>query len=100
MAEKKKLIIGITILFLCGGGMLYFLDILEINRAGKDDLPFTLWSMLIIAFMFAGVLALLGRECSLITKKIERYEHDSKEADKSLQEAQADFSETAGAQNL
>lgn len=94
MTEKKRLIFGITILFLCGGGMLYFLDILEINRVGKDDLPFTLWSMLIIAFMFAGVLALLGRECSLVTKKIERYEHDSKEADKSLQEAQADFSET------
>ena len=94
MAEKKKLIIGITILFLCGGGMLFFLDTLEMNRAEKGDLPFTLWSMLILAFMLAGVLALLGRECSLITKKIERYERDINEADKSLKEAQADFNET------
>lgn len=94
MAEKKRLIIGITILFLCGGGMLFFLDTLEMNRAGKGDLPFTLWSVLILAFMFAGVLALLARECSLITKKIERYERDTEEADRSLKEAQADFNET------
>jgi PAS domain S-box-containing protein len=94
MAEKKRLIIGITILFLCGGGMLYFLDTLEMNRAGEGELPFTLWSVLILAFMFAGVLALLGRECSLITKKIERYERDTEEADRSLQVAQADFNET------
>ena len=94
MAEKKRLIIGITILFLCGGGMLFFLDTLEMNRAGKGDLPFTLWSGLILAFMFAGVLALLARECSLITKKIERYERDTEEADRSLKEAQADFNET------
>jgi PAS domain S-box-containing protein len=94
MAEKKRLIIGITILFLCGGGMLYFLDTLEMNRAGEGELPFTLWSVLILAFMFAGVLALLGRECLLITKKIERYERDTEEADRSLQVAQADFNET------
>ena len=94
MVEKKRQILGIIILFLCGGGMLIFLDTLEMNRTGKGDLPFTLWSVLILVFMLAGVLALLGRECSLITKKIERYEHDIIETDRSLKEAQADFNET------
>lgn len=94
MAEKKKLIFGITLLFLCGGGMLFFLDTIQMNRAGEGDLPFTLWSMLILAFMLAGVLALLARECSLVTKKIEQYERDTEEADRLLKEAQADFNET------
>ena len=94
MAERKRIFIGVTVMFLIVAGLLYYLDLFQMKRAVQEELPFALWTVIILAFLLAGVLALLNRECHKITRKIERYEHEIREADRALKQAQADFNET------
>ena len=81
-------------MFVIVGALLYYLDVFQMKRAVQEELPFALWTIIILGFLLAGVLALLNRECQKITRKIERYEHEIREADKALKQAQADFNET------
>lgn len=93
MAGKKRIIAGITTLFLIAGGLLYALETLQTHQAGKFDLPFALWGMIIMGFLFFGVLTIFFKEYRKMTKKIETYDEDIKEVNRDQQLAQMEFDE-------
>ena len=92
MAEKKRLIFSITLMFLVGGGLLYGIDFFQ---AGQTvELPFTLFRLFVIAFLLVGVLAILFNECHKITEKVDSCEQKVRDSKEELMEAQAEFNET------
>ncbi len=93
MEGKKQVITGITIMFLVAGGMLYALETLQTHQAGKVALPFALWGMIILAFLFSGVLTVFFRQCRKVTHQVESSEEKVKELTREQQQAQVEFDE-------
>ena len=93
MAKKKGMLITITLMFLGAGGLLYFLETVQVHQAGKMDLPFALWGVIIMSFLFFSVLALFSKECKKVTVEKNEHEKEVKRLIREQQVSQVEFDE-------
>ncbi len=95
ISDKAKMLSSMTLLFLLFGALLFFLDLLQ-SRAIRTggDLPFTLWSVLVLACLLVGTLVLANNGFAAIQRELEACREQMDKTNRALEEAHANFNET------
>ena len=95
MTGKWKIISGIIGLFILCGGLLIYLDTVQVQKIKEgSNLPFSLWSILLLGALLLCTLILINNGCLRISKEISKYKQQLLDTDDALKEAQTEFNET------
>jgi PAS domain S-box-containing protein len=95
MTDKWKIMSIILGLFLLFGGLLIFLENVQIKKMTESGNPsLVLWTILILGGLFLCILFFINNGCTRISEKVERYKQQLVDTDNALKEAQSEFNET------
>jgi len=95
MEGKWKVISGIIASFLVCGGVLIFLDELQVKKLAEGvQMPITLWTILILSALLLCILIFINNGCARISQEVQRYKQQLISTDEALKDAQSEFNET------
>ena len=95
MLGKWKIMSGIIGSFILCGGLIIFLQNLQIKKMAEgNSLPITLWAMLILGALLLCTLVLINNGCLRISKEVAKNKQQLIDTDNALKEAQSEFNET------
>lgn len=94
MTTKTQVLSLITLLFSGCTLLLYYLDRLQADRASTLQLPFALWSAIIMAGLFLATLALIHMGVKKYSTLIEKNSTQLEETTRSLLKTQSSLEET------
>lgn len=95
MAAKWKIMSGVIGSFLLCGGLLIFLDYLQMKKLAEGStLPVTLWSILILGALLLCTLILISNGCTRMAEEVADCKQQLMDTDNALKEAQSKFNET------